>query len=98
MPLRRELSDVLYLALGFAIIPTDLGKLARSTNDALPELRKTNQEIGALAQEARDTIPELKKTNDQLQATLITWQKTGERAKLILDKNEEKIGESLDED
>jgi ABC-type transporter Mla subunit MlaD len=75
----------------------DIGTLARSANEAIPELRQTNKEVGALAHDARQSIPDLKKTNDQAQAALITWQKTGERAKLILDKNEDKIGESLDQ-
>jgi phospholipid/cholesterol/gamma-HCH transport system substrate-binding protein len=70
--------------------------LARATRDLVPELRRTNEEIRGLAQDSRQTVPDLRKTNDQLQATLITWQKTGERAKLILDRNEEKINESLD--
>src|SRR5262245_17805498 len=70
--------------------------LARATRDALPELRATNAEIRELARAGRETVPDLRKTNDQLQATLITWQKTGERAKLILDRNEEKINESMD--
>jgi ABC-type transporter Mla subunit MlaD len=74
----------------------DLGGFARSANEALPELRKTNAEIGSLAKDARETIPDFRKTNDQLQAALITWQKTGERAKLILDKNEEKISDAMD--
>ncbi len=75
---------------------TDIGSLARSANDVIPELRKTNAEIGNLAKDSREAIPDIKKTNDQLQASLITWQRTGERAKLILDKNEDKIGEAVD--
>jgi len=74
----------------------DIGGLARSANDVIPELRKTNAEIGSLAKDSREAIPDIKKTNDQLQASLITWQRTGERAKLILDKNEDKIGEAMD--
>jgi phospholipid/cholesterol/gamma-HCH transport system substrate-binding protein len=70
--------------------------LAKATRDMMPELRKTNDEIRELAKSGREAVPDVRKTNDQLQATLITWQKTGERAKLILDKNEEKISESLD--
>jgi phospholipid/cholesterol/gamma-HCH transport system substrate-binding protein len=70
--------------------------LARATRDVVPELRRTNDEIRELARASRETIPDVRKTNDQLQAALITWQKTGERAKLILDKNEEKVSESLD--
>ena len=71
-------------------------ELAKATRDMMPELRKTNDEIRELAKAGRESVPDVRKTNDQLQATLITWQKTGERAKLILDKNEEKISESLD--
>ena len=75
---------------------TDIGGLARSANDVIPELRKTNAEIGNLARDSREAIPDIKKTNDQLQASLITWQRTGERAKLILDKNDDKITEAMD--
>jgi phospholipid/cholesterol/gamma-HCH transport system substrate-binding protein len=70
--------------------------LARATRDLVPELRRTNEEIRGLATDSRQTVPDLRKTNDQLQATLITWQRTGERAKLILDRNEDRINESMD--
>jgi phospholipid/cholesterol/gamma-HCH transport system substrate-binding protein len=70
--------------------------LARATREAVPELRRTNEEIRELVRASRETVPDVRKTNDQLQATLITWQKAGERAKLILDRNEDKINESLD--
>jgi ABC-type transporter Mla subunit MlaD len=75
---------------------TDIGDLARSTNDFIPELRKTNDEVRELAKATRETIPDLRKTNDQAQAALITWQKTGERAKLILDRNEDGINQAMD--
>lgn len=70
--------------------------LAKATREVVPELRKTNDEVRELAKATRETVPDVKKTNDQLQATLITWQKTGERAKLILDKNEDRIAEAVD--
>jgi phospholipid/cholesterol/gamma-HCH transport system substrate-binding protein len=75
---------------------TNLGTLAQSANDSIPELQKTNVEFRQLAKDARETIPDLKKSNDQAQAALITWQKTGERAKLILDRNEDRINEAMD--
>jgi ABC-type transporter Mla subunit MlaD len=74
----------------------EIRELAKEARQTLPDLRKSTNEVGALARETRETLPELRKTNDQMQATLITWQKTGERAKLILEKNDEKVGESLD--
>jgi ABC-type transporter Mla subunit MlaD len=75
---------------------SDVGALVRSVNDAIPDLKRTNDEVRELAKATRETIPDVRKTNDQLQASLITWQKTGERAKLILDKNEDKISEAMD--
>jgi ABC-type transporter Mla subunit MlaD len=74
----------------------EIGGLAKEARQALPDVRKSMNDIGALARDTREAVPELRKTNEQLQATLITWQKTGERAKLILDKNDEKITEAID--
>jgi phospholipid/cholesterol/gamma-HCH transport system substrate-binding protein len=74
----------------------EVRELAKASREIAPEVKKTTVEVGELAKAARETIPDLKKTNDQAQAALITWQKTGERAKLILDRNEDKINDSID--
>jgi phospholipid/cholesterol/gamma-HCH transport system substrate-binding protein len=74
----------------------EVRELAKTTRTAVPRIEKAATDIGDLARTANDSFPELRKTNDQAQAALITWQKTGERAKLILDRNEEKIGQAVD--
>jgi phospholipid/cholesterol/gamma-HCH transport system substrate-binding protein len=74
----------------------DIDEMARATRTAVPRIEKAATDIGDLARSTNEFIPELRKSNDQAQAALITWQKTGERAKLILDRNEEKFGEAVD--
>lgn len=74
----------------------EVREVAKATRETMPDVKRTTTEIGDLAKAARETIPDLKKTNDQAQAALITWQKTGERAKLILDRNEDKISDAMD--
>jgi len=76
----------------------ELRELAKESRQAIPDLRKSAMEFAALAKEAREALPEVKRTNEQMQATLITWQKTGERAKLILDANEERIADVLSDE
>jgi phospholipid/cholesterol/gamma-HCH transport system substrate-binding protein len=74
----------------------EVRELAKLTRDTVPEVKKTTIEVGEFAKTAREALPELQKTNDQAHAALITWQKTGERAKLILEKNEDKINEAME--
>ncbi len=80
-----------------------VGELAQTAKETFPELKKTNDEVrkaatevGELAKATRESIPDLKKTNTEIQATLITWQKVGERVKLLVETNEKKIEETVD--
>lgn len=80
-----------------------VGELAKATQDTLPELKKTNEEVrkaatnvADLAQTVKESVPDLKKTNDEVRATFITWQKAGERVKLLVETNEKKLEDTLD--
>jgi ABC-type transporter Mla subunit MlaD len=76
---------------------TEVGDMAKVARETLPELRKTNDEVRDLAKATRETVPEFRKAAIEAQSALLTWNKVGERIKLITDKNEEKIDKAVDD-
>jgi ABC-type transporter Mla subunit MlaD len=75
---------------------TEIAELAKATRETLPEVKKTTTEVGELAKGAREMLPELKKTNTEAQVTLRTWDKLGERLRLSVETNEEKVVKLVD--
>jgi phospholipid/cholesterol/gamma-HCH transport system substrate-binding protein len=76
---------------------TEVGDMAKVARETLPELRKTNDEVRDLAKATRETVPEFRKAAIEAQSALVTWNKVGERIKLLTDKNEEKIDKAVDD-
>jgi phospholipid/cholesterol/gamma-HCH transport system substrate-binding protein len=74
----------------------EVRELAKATRETTPEVRRAATEVADLAKATRETIPELRKTNEEAQVTLRTWDRLGERLRLLVAANEDKIGKALD--
>ena len=76
--------------------------LGHKLNDAVPDLRKTNDDIDKLAQSAdkaarqvQDVIPQMTRDADDAAAAARAWQKVGERVDVLLAQNQDQINESV---
>jgi ABC-type transporter Mla subunit MlaD len=81
----------------------EVNALAKELRQALPDVRKSSEEvrtaateIGKLARGANETLPELRKTNTEAQVALRTWDKLGERLRLTVENNEERVTKLLE--
>jgi ABC-type transporter Mla subunit MlaD len=74
----------------------EIRDLARTARDAVPEVKRAATEVADLGKAAREAIPDLKKTNTEAQVTLHTWDRLGERLRLLIQTNEDKVSTALD--
>jgi len=61
-----------------------------------PQLEDAVREYRDLARSTRETIPELRRTNDEIQVTARNWGRLGERMDVLLQTNQEKLVQALD--
>jgi phospholipid/cholesterol/gamma-HCH transport system substrate-binding protein len=61
-----------------------------------PQLEDTLKEYRDLARDVRATIPDLRRTNDEVQVTVRTWGRLGERLDVLLQTNQDKLVQALD--
>jgi ABC-type transporter Mla subunit MlaD len=75
---------------------SEIGELAKATRESVPDIRKSVVEVGETAKVVRDSLPEFKKTATEAQVTLRTWDRLGERTRVLIETNEEKISKILE--
>jgi ABC-type transporter Mla subunit MlaD len=68
-----------------------VSNLAETTQQGVQDLKQTNEDIRRLVKPVRESLDELKKTATEAQVTLRTWDKLGERLRLLVQTNEESI-------
>jgi phospholipid/cholesterol/gamma-HCH transport system substrate-binding protein len=61
-----------------------------------PQLEDSIREYRDLARAAREMIPELRRTNDEVQVTARNWGRLGERMDVLLQTNQDKLVQGLD--
>jgi ABC-type transporter Mla subunit MlaD len=71
----------------------ELVKAARAT---VPGLNQTNDEVRELAHAVRETVPELRRTNEGIQNAVQSWGRVGDRVDGLLDKNQDKLVQTVD--
>jgi phospholipid/cholesterol/gamma-HCH transport system substrate-binding protein len=64
-------------------------RLARSSNEFVPELRRTNDSLREGFQNARTVVADIRKTNEAVQSTLKTYDQLGERMNVFVATNQE---------
>jgi phospholipid/cholesterol/gamma-HCH transport system substrate-binding protein len=91
-------------------ILTQTRELVPSTQETLNEIRKSVQrfeklapqmeeaikEYQELAKVVRETIPEIRRTNEEVQVAVRNWGRVGERADVLLQQNQDKLVQALD--
>jgi phospholipid/cholesterol/gamma-HCH transport system substrate-binding protein len=71
-------------------------ELAKAAREAIPDLRRTNDEMHDLARAAKQAIPDFRRTTEEIQVTAKTWSKIGERVDVLLQANQDKLVQTLD--
>jgi phospholipid/cholesterol/gamma-HCH transport system substrate-binding protein len=61
-----------------------------------PLFEETLRQIRDLSRASREMVPELRRTNDEIQITSRNWGKLGERMDVLLQTNQDKLVQSLD--
>lgn len=81
----------------------ELQRLLKQAQDTMPMVRSTMEDIGAatrdaqkLIKQAQDTVPVARSTIEDFGATARTWGKFGERADNLLQTNQDKLVEAID--
>jgi ABC-type transporter Mla subunit MlaD len=66
----------------------EIGLLARSLRETVPEIRRTNDELRLMIQGFRNFGPSLRRTNDELQMTIINFGRVAERIDVLIQTNQ----------
>jgi len=74
----------------------EFGAVAKEVKPAVPELRKSNDEILKLAKKVNETWPTIKRTAEELEVATRTWGRVGERVDVFLKGNEEPLTRTIE--
>jgi ABC-type transporter Mla subunit MlaD len=75
----------------------EFADLGRAIREAVPEVRRTNDELRLLIQNTRLLGPGLRRTNEELQVTLRTFGQAAEQVNVLLAANQDKIVRAVDQ-
>ena len=68
----------------------------QTMREAVPELKRTNDNLHGLITAARVALPKLDQTNSQAQKTLAEWGNAGEQVRLLIAENQAKLTKTID--
>ena len=74
----------------------EFAALGRAIREAVPEVRRTNDELRALLQNVRTIAPGLRRTNEELQLTLRNFSQVGETVNVFIQANQDRATKALD--
>jgi phospholipid/cholesterol/gamma-HCH transport system substrate-binding protein len=74
----------------------DIRKTLQRFERLTPQVEETMKEYRELAKAAREAIPDLRRTNDEAQVTARTWGRLGERLDVLVQTNQDKVIQALD--
>src|SRR5262245_5897205 len=75
----------------------EFSDLGRTLREAVPEVRRTNDELRLLFQAARQSAPALRRTNEELQVTIRNFGTAAERIDNLIQANQDKLVRAVDQ-
>ena len=74
----------------------DISGALQRLDQMAPVIEETLRAVRDLSKASRDAIPSLERTSDEVRATVMTWNRLGERLDVLVQANQDKVVKALD--